>query len=151
LERISAIALQQTTFCDIINTETGKGGDEMKIYKLMKKNFITIRPDETIEDALQKMSNMKVNGAPVVDKNDKLVGMIVKADIYRFLITPGHIDKCPVEWVMSKDVVTASVGEEVLTVARRLRENNIIAMPVMEGDIVRGVISIEDILDFYID
>ncbi|MGB3989712.1 MAG: CBS domain-containing protein [Acetivibrionales bacterium] len=123
----------------------------MKIYKLMKKNFMTIRPEETIEDALQKMSDMKINGAPVVDKDDKLVGMIVKADIYRFLITPGHIDQCPVEWVMSKDVITASINEEVLTVARRLRENNIIAMPVLDGDIVRGVISIEDILDFYIN
>lgn len=123
----------------------------MKIYKLMKKNFMTIRPEETIEDALQKMSDMKINGAPVVDKDDKLVGMLVKADIYRFLITPGHIDQCPVEWVMSKDVITASINEEVLTVARRLRENNIIAMPVLDGDIVRGVISIEDILDFYIN
>jgi CBS domain-containing protein len=122
----------------------------MKIYKIMKQNFITIRPDETIEDALEKMSSMKVNGAPVVDQNDKLVGMIVKADIYRFLITPGHIDKCPVEWVMSKDVITASVDEEVLTVAKRLRSNNIIAAPVLEGDIVRGIISIEDILDFYL-
>lgn len=122
----------------------------MKIYKIMKQNFITIRPDETIEDALEKMSSMKVNGAPVVDQNDNLVGMIVKADIYRFLITPGHIDKCPVEWVMSKDVITASVDEEVLTVAKRLRSNNIIAAPVLEGDIVRGIISIEDILDFYL-
>lgn len=122
----------------------------MKIYKIMKQNFITIRPDETIEDALEKMSSMKVNGAPVVDQNDNLVGMIVKADIYRFLITPGHIDKCPVEWVMSKDVITASVDEEVLTVAKRLRNNNIIAAPVLEGDIVRGIISIEDILDFYL-
>jgi CBS domain-containing protein len=142
--------LQQTPICDIISTGTGKGGDGMKIYKIMKQNFITIRPDETIEDALEKMSSMKVNGAPVVDQNDKLVGMIVKADIYRFLITPGHIDKCPVEWVMSKDVITASVDEEVLTVAKRLRSNNIIAAPVLEGDIVRGIISIEDILDFYL-
>jgi len=144
------IALHHLSFYDIIYTETGKGGDEMKIYKLMKQKFITVRPDETIEDALARMSSMKVNGAPVVDRNGKLVGMIVKADIYRFLITPGHIEKCPVEWVMSKDVITATVDEEVLTVAKRLRDNNIIAMPVLEGDIVRGVISIEDILDFYI-
>ena len=55
----------------------------MKIYKLMKQKFITVRPDETIEDALARMSSMKVNGAPVVDRNGKLVGMIVKAEIGR--------------------------------------------------------------------
>ncbi len=123
----------------------------MKIYKLMKSNYITIRHDETIEAALDKMSSMKVNGAPVVDSAGKLVGMIVKADIYRFLTTPGHIDKCPVEWVMTKKVITVSVEDDLLTTARKLRENSIIAMPVLDGETVRGMISIEDILDFYIN
>ena len=31
----------------------------MKIYKLMKQKFITVRPDETIEDALARMSSMR--------------------------------------------------------------------------------------------
>lgn len=122
----------------------------MIISQLMRRNFITIQEDETIDTALDKMSSMKVNGAPVVNREGKLVGMVVKADIYRFLTTPGHIDKCPVEWVMSRKVITASADEDVLSVARRLRENSIIAMPVMDGDNVKGVISIEDILDFFI-
>lgn len=122
----------------------------MKISQLMRRNFITIQEDETINTALDKMSGMKVNGAPVVNRGGKLVGMVVKADIYRFLITPGHIDKCPVEWVMSKTVITASVEDDVLSAARRLRENNIIAMPVLDSENVIGVIGIEDILDFFI-
>ncbi len=122
----------------------------MIISQLMRRNFITIQEDETIETALEKMSTMKVNGAPVVSREGKLVGMVVKADIYRFLITPGHIDKCPVEWVMSKNVITAAAEDDVLSVATSLRKNKIIAMPVMDGEIVKGVISIEDILDFFI-
>lgn len=122
----------------------------MKISQLMKRNFITIQEDETIDTALDKMSSMKVNGAPVVNREGKLVGMVVKADIYRFLVTPGHIDKCPVEWVMSKNVITASAEDDVLSTARRLRENNIIAMPVLDNENVKGVIGIEDILDFFI-
>ena len=123
----------------------------MKIYKLMKNNFISLQKDETIDVALEKMSNLKVNGAPVIDDAGKLIGMVVKADIYRFLTTPGHIEKCPVEWVMTKDVITATVDDELLSVANRLRENNIIAMPVIDDETVRGMISIEDILDFYIN
>ena len=97
------------------------------------------------------MSNMRVNGAPVVNRMGKLMGMIVKADIYRFLMTPGHYQQCPVEWVMSKNVIKATVDEDVLTVGRRLRSNHIIAMPVMDEDNVAGIISIEDILDFFIN
>jgi CBS domain-containing protein len=117
----------------------------------MKSNFISLQKDETIDVALEKMSNLKVNGAPVIDDAGKLIGMVVKADIYRFLTTPGHIEKCPVEWVMTKDVITATVDDELLSVANRLRENNIIAMPVIDDETVRGMISIEDILDFYIN
>lgn len=122
----------------------------MTISQLTKRNFITIQEDETIDTALDKMSSMKVNGAPVVNRKGKLVGIVVKADIYRFLTTPGHIDKCPVEWVMSKKVITANAEEDVLSVARRLRDNDIIAMPVLDEENVIGIISIEDILDFFI-
>lgn len=123
----------------------------MRISEIMKRDIITIQDDETIGTALEKMSSMRVNGAPVVNRMGKLVGMIVKADIYRFLMTPGHYEKCPVEWVMSKKVITATVDEDVLTVGRRLRSNHIIAMPVMDEDNVAGIISIEDILDFFIN
>jgi CBS domain-containing protein len=123
----------------------------MRISEIMKKDLITIQDDETIGVALEKMSNMRVNGAPVVNRMGKLMGMIVKADIYRFLMTPGHYQQCPVEWVMSKNVIKATVDEDVLTVGRRLRSNHIIAMPVMDEDNVAGIISIEDILDFFIN
>ena len=87
----------------------------------------------------------------VVNDDKKLVGMIVKADIYRFMIAPGHYDSCPVEWVMSKSVITAQSDEDLLTVAKRLRENNILAMPVVDKDEVIGVISLEDLLDYFIN
>lgn len=123
----------------------------MRISEIMKRDIIIIQDDETIGAALEKMSNMRVNGAPVVNQMGKLVGMIVKADIYRFLMTPGHYEECPVEWVMSKEVITARVDEDVLMVGRRLRSNHIIAMPVIDEDSVVGIISIEDILDFFIN
>ena len=88
---------------------------------------------------------------PVVDDKDVLVGMVVKADIYRFMIHPGHYVSCPVEWVMSKSVILAQSDEDLLTVAKRLRKNDIIAMPVVENEKIIGIISIEDLLDYFIN
>ena len=88
---------------------------------------------------------------PVVDGNDTLVGMVVKADIYRFMIQPGHYVSCPVEWVMSKSVILAQSDEDLFTVAKRLRKNDIISMPVVKDDKIIGVISIEDLLDYFIN
>ena len=77
--------------------------------------------------------------------------MVVKADIYRFMIQPGHYDNCPIEWVMSKSVVIAHPDEDLITVAKRLRENDIIAMSVVDNDEVVGIVSIEDLLDYFIN
>ncbi|PRR84359.1 CBS domain-containing protein [Clostridium vincentii] len=122
----------------------------MKIANIIKVPPHTINVNDTIDKALSLINSLNINGLPVIDDTKKLVGMIVKADIYRFMIAPGHYDSCPVEWVMSKSVIVAQSDEDILTVAKRLRENNILAMPVINKDDVIGIISTEDLLDYFI-
>ena len=123
----------------------------MKINSIIKQNFHTINISDTIDNALDFMDKFVINGMPVVDDKNTLVGMIVKADIYRFMIHPGHYVSCPVEWVMSKSVILAQSDEELSTVAKRLRQNDIVAMPVVENEKIIGIISIEDLIDFFLD
>ena len=122
----------------------------MKINSIIKQNFHTINVNDPIDKALNMMDTFNINGMPVVNDKDALVGMVVKADIYRFMIQPGHYVSCPVEWVMSKSIILAQSDEDLLTVANRLRKNDIIAMPVVENDKIIGIISIEDLLDYFI-
>ena len=123
----------------------------MNISTIIKDIAHTINVNDTIDNALSFMDSFKQNGMPVVNDDNKLVGMVVKADIYRFMIQPGHYNSCPVEWVMSKSVIIAHSDEDLITVAKRLRENNIIAMPVVDHDEVMGIISIEDLLEYFIN
>ena len=123
----------------------------MKINSIIKKNFYTITMNDPIDKALDLMDKFSINGMPVVDDKDVLVGMVVKADIYRFMIHPGHYVSCPVEWVMSKSVILAQSDEDLSIVAKRLRKNDIIAMPVVENDKIIGIISIEDLLDYFLN
>lgn len=123
----------------------------MKISSIIKPNFHTINVNDTIDKALDFMDKLNINGMPVVDDKEIVVGMVVKADIYRFMIHPGHYVSCPVEWVMSKSVISAQSDEDLLTVAKRLRENDIITMPVIEDEKIVGVINIDDLLDYFID
>ncbi|SET64001.1 CBS domain-containing protein [Natronincola peptidivorans] len=119
---------------------------------IMRKKLVTVRPVDTIDKALKVMVEKDINGTPVVDDEGNLKGMIVKADIYRFLIDPGHYESCPVEWVMTKDVVTAKKEENIYTIAKRLRQNDIIAIPVVgEEDAVVGIITIDDIIDYFLE
>ena len=122
----------------------------MKISSILNYNVNTIAASDTINKALEIMNSMNFNGMPVVNRDRELVGMIVKADVYRFLIEQGHYDSYPVEMVMSKSVITAEVNEDILVVAKRLRESNIVAIPVLDNEKVVGIISMENLIDYYI-
>lgn len=123
----------------------------MKISSIVQQSFYTININDTIDKVLALMDQFNINGMPVLDDNRSLVGMVVKADIYRFMIHPGHYISCPIEWVMSKSVILAQHDEDLLVVAKRLRKNNIISMPVVENNKIIGMISIEDLLDYFIN
>ncbi|MBW6408871.1 CBS domain-containing protein [Clostridium weizhouense] len=122
----------------------------MIINEIIKPNFHTVNINDPIDNVLTLMGNLNINGMPVVDDNSKLVGMVVKADIYRFMMQPGHYSSCPVEWVMSKSVITAQANEDLITVANRLRKNEIIAMPVLQDEKLVGIITIENLLDYFL-
>ena len=51
---------------------------------------------------------------------------------------------------MTKEVVRAYPDEDIIEAAKRLRSNNVIALPVVEGDYLVGIVSIEDIVDYFI-
>jgi len=129
------------------NLESSK----MKIKDIMKKDFISVKEDDLIEKVLDIMRESKVNSLPVVDSSGLLTGIVVKADIFRFMIQPGHYDSCPVDWVMSKKVLTVSPETGIKEAARKILDNHIIAMPVMDNDKLVGMISIEELLSYYID
>lgn len=123
----------------------------MKIKDIMNKVTIYFNEEDTVMYALNKMNEEKINGAPVVNKENEVTGMIVKADIYRFLSSLGHTEEYPLDLVMTKHVISAHPEEDIKTVALRLRKNDIIAMPVVDNDKLKGFVTIEDILDYLIN
>ncbi|OHW61577.1 inosine-5'-monophosphate dehydrogenase [Andreesenia angusta] len=123
----------------------------MKVRDIMSSPAITVTLEDAAKYALDLMKEKDVNGTPVVDSNGKLEGMVVKADIYRFLIEPGHIGDCPIDWVMSNDVVSIAPDETVYSANRKLRDKKVTSVPVVEDGVVVGVVSFEDLLDYYLD
>ncbi len=51
-----------------------------------KQKVITIGPDNYIETAAKLMRNHKISGLPVVDSNNKLVGIVTETDIFDALV-----------------------------------------------------------------
>lgn len=123
----------------------------MKVSEIMQKNIIRLNPEDIIKKALEVMEDNKINGAPVVDKDNSLVGIIVKADIYRFLIEEGHYDTYPISSIMTKKVVSSNIDDEIIEAGKKLIDNNIVAIPIVEKGQVVGLVSMEDVIKYFVE
>jgi predicted transcriptional regulator len=77
------------------------------VARLMTRNPITIRPQESIGEAARLMMKHKIGGLPVVD-NGRVVGVISEADIFRRVIAET--------WAPESQADVVDQGEETLDV-----------------------------------
>ena len=109
-------------------------------------NPITMSPNNTIEDVLNVMEKQNISGFPVVDKANKLQGIITNRDV-RFVINK----KTKVKDLMTKKVIsitqTQSKGMSSFGLAKKLlQENRIEKLVVIDNNNkCIGLITVKDI------
>ncbi len=60
----------------------GRGPDTL-VRELMTEGVVTAREDDDIEDVAIRMSDEQVRRMPIVDQNERLVGIVSLADVSR--------------------------------------------------------------------
>ena len=107
----------------------------------MVVNPVTIMPNATLGDALSLMEAHKISGVPVVDADNKLVGILTNRDV-RF----ARDHDLTVAELMTKDVVTIEPDASMGTARKLLHENRIEKLVVVDGDHrCTGLITVKDI------
>jgi len=66
---------------------------KIKIKDIMSKKPVTIPPDFTIEETASILLDNNISGAPVVDYDNQLIGVITQADIFKVIIALTGITK----------------------------------------------------------
>ncbi len=108
-------------------------------------NPVTVRPSATVREALEIMERYKISGVPVVDENDKLVGILTNRDL-RF-IKPTDYDK-PVSFFMTREnLVTAQEGITLDEATEILQKFKVEKLPIVDKEgRIKGLITIKDIV-----
>lgn len=106
---------------------------------------ITLHEASTVGDAVKIMREFKIGGIPVVDKDNKLKGIITNRDL-RF---QKDMSK-PVEGVMTKsDLITAAAGTTLSQAEEILQQHKIEKLPVVDANgVLIGLITFKDIQKF---
>lgn len=103
---------------------------------------VTIRRGRTVKDALDMMRDYHIGGIPVVDEENRLVGIVTNRDL-RF---ERFLDKKIDEVMTCKNLVTTHQQTDLAAAAQILQENKIEKLPVVDKDYhLVGLITYKDI------
>jgi IMP dehydrogenase len=108
----------------------------------MVLNPVKITPDRPVAEARELMARFHISGVPVVDADDRLVGIITNRDL-RFLEDAS----VRVDAVMtSEGLVTAPVGTDLTQARRLLQAAKVEKLPIVDDrGRLRGLITVKDI------
>ena len=112
------------------------------VNEIKSKALIIASPNDDIRDVAKRMVQNNVNHLPVVDADQKLLGIVTSWDIANAVAKGITMLK----EVMTKKVVIAREDEPVDVIARRIDKHEISGMPIIDkNNRVMGMITAEDI------
>lgn len=105
-------------------------------------NPFYLTPEHQVFDAEHLMGKFRISGVPIVDENQKLVGILTNRDL-RFI----EDYSIQIDEVMTKDnLVTAPVGTTLNDAEKILQKYKIEKLPLVDDNgILKGLITIKDI------
>ncbi|MDD5438692.1 MAG: CBS domain-containing protein [Candidatus Omnitrophica bacterium] len=126
---------------------------------IMSLNAITINDEAMLFMAAHLIMRFKISGMPVVDKDDKVVGIITVTDLFRLMgdtVSPAaeqdkkkSIETNIVKNVMSRNVVTVRKNTSFYELLTIMCDKNIHTLPVLDGDKLIGIVGRRDVINTY--
>ncbi len=133
----------------------------MLVKDRMSRHPITITEDTPINEALRKMQQENVRRFPVLNKEGKMVGIVLEKELLYASPSPATslsvfelhylLSKITVKEVMTRDVITVDENCPLEEAARIMADNQIGGLPVMRDDRLVGIITETDLFKIFLE
>jgi CBS domain-containing membrane protein len=127
------------------------------VREIMSSVVETLSVGDTLAIARRQIQRGRIRHLPVVDGNERVVGLITHRGILEAWVSHGHPDTenvavvardVPVEMVMEKDVRTIGPDTPAADAARILESHKFGCLPVVEGGKLIGIVTEADFVRF---
>ena len=122
----------------------------MLVRERMSSPVVTVSRDTNHRRALELMQHERLRRLPVVDRADRLVGIVAERDL---LLAATRYPGAGIEVgeVMATKLVTATPAMDLASAARLMLEHRIGGLPVVEGGTLVGIITESDIFRRFVE
>ncbi|HIQ14025.1 MAG TPA: CBS domain-containing protein [Leucothrix sp.] len=133
----------------------------MYIDKIMTNQVIFVSAETHLNEMTELMKTHALEHLPVLKQNGSLIGMISQYDIQS--ATPSAIttlsmgeanyllSKITAQEIMQKEVVSCKKETLIEEAGQLMRKHKISSLPVIEDGQLIGIVTMEDVLDFFLD
>jgi CBS domain-containing protein len=127
----------------------------MKIRQILQSKKInaiySIPSTATVYEALVLMGDKNIGAVLVID-NENLSGIFSERDYARKIVLKGrHSDDTIIKDVMTANVITVDLNDGLDHAMQIMSDKHIRHLPVMDGDKLYGIISINDVVSSIIN
>ena len=116
----------------------------MNIREVMTPNPRSVSPNDSIQNAACIMRDEDAGAVPVVD-NGRAVGIVTDRDIVVRVVAEGGQLSRPVRDIVTGSLVSATPDMSTREAAALMSEHQIRRLPVVENDMLVGIVSIGDL------
>jgi CBS domain-containing protein len=115
------------------------------------KEVLTTSVSTTIDEAMGLLIEHQIGCLPVIDANQKLIGIISDKDIFEKVHqTKGQYQDLKVEDLMKTELIVGLPDDDIDYIAGLMDKNYIRHVPIVDGDTVVGMVSLRDIHKTYV-
>jgi CBS domain-containing protein len=106
-----------------------------------------VRPDLTVADVAQLLTRHRIGAVLVQDGGMRLLGILSERDIVHALAAHGaRALEMSAAQLMTRDVTTATPRTTVAEATGMMTAGRFRHLPVLEGDVLVGIVSIGDVV-----
>jgi predicted transcriptional regulator len=120
------------------------------VTKFMATNLVTFSPETDIRVAIDTLIRRKISGAPVLNADKQMIGMLSEVDCLKLIVEGPYMDEPnkigTVANFMSTNVKTISPDKTILDAAYEFVHSGLKRLPVLENGRLVGQISRVDVL-----
>jgi len=113
----------------------------MNVTDLIETNFKTVRPDNTLGDLVKVITKSSRNIFPVVDKENKFIGIVKLDDIRHIMFNQERYETTRVRDLMITPDYTIDQSEQMEEVARKFTQSGRYNIAVLDGQKYLGFVS----------
>jgi acetoin utilization protein AcuB len=84
---------------------------KIKLKSIMTQKPVTVPDDYTVEETAEVLLSNKISGAPVLDQDGKVVGIITQSDLFRVLISLTGISSKGIQFAFRLEDRPGSIKE----------------------------------------